>query len=179
MPMLNRLTGEEISDSALKDLSQLAKMQIELEAEIKITEMRLEQLKEKHKNLSMSLIPNKMDELGMADFTLKTGECVIVNPFYSGRMIEGMEEHAIGWLEKEKLDGVVKRLVTVPFERGDKRLPILLKLLNKEKFAFEKKETIHPMTMKALIRELTEKGKALPGDLFSVFVGKVTKIKAA
>ena len=56
-------------------------------------------------------------------------------------------------------------------------LIVLKKLLNDSGISFTDKESVHPQSLNAFIREQTEKGKALPHDLLGVHIGQIAKIK--
>lgn len=177
--MTNALTQQPIKDEELRSLSDLALKQLDLELECERREADLKQLQDTLLNLSTVIIPDKMAELGLSEFKLTDGHKVSVNKFYSASIIKEELHGAISWLEKNELGGVIKREINVPIEKGDssatKKIEAALKKL---KIEFEKKEGVHPMTLKSLFRDLSEAGKTLPTKFFKSFVGNVTKITA-
>jgi hypothetical protein len=177
--MINALTQQPIKDSELKSLSDLALRQLDLEQEIEARQEVLDKLNAELQQLGTLTIPDKMKELGLSEFKLANGWKVAVNPFYSASIIKERSPDAIAWLEKNDMGGVVKREINVPIEKGDakstKKIEASLKKLGIE---FEKKESVHSMTLKSLFRELSEKGKTLPSEFFKTFVGNITKITA-
>lgn len=177
--MINQLTQQPIADSDLLSLSALALKQLDLEVELERREADLAQLKETLITLSTITIPDKMKDLGLSEFKLTDGWKVSVNPFYSASIIKEEAHNAVEWLEDHELGGVVKREINVPIEKGDSvATEKIEKALKKLKIEFEKKESVHPMTLKALFGDLAEQGKTLPAKYFKTFVGNVTKITA-
>lgn len=175
--MKNPMTGEVISDQQLAGVTQLVELLITADKQIEEVEAHLKQLTENRNKLSMVLIPDKMAEIGMSEFRLTSGAKVTVKPFYSGKIIEGKEQEALKWLDENQHGGVIKSEVQVPFERGKReKLEALILLLSGNGYNFVKKEGVHAMTMKALLRELTEEGKTMPPEYFTTFVGKTTKV---
>lgn len=174
--MNNPMTGEPISDASIASLAAMALELQRLNESIESLEKTLELQKEESKKLSTTLIPDKMAELGMEEFKLSNGRKVVVKPFYSGKFIDGKNEQCVEWLETNGHGGVVKREISCPFQKGDGRIKEVTSLLFNMGIPFEKIENVHPMTFKALLRELTESGKTMPPDLFITFVGKTTKI---
>jgi hypothetical protein len=43
-------------------------------------------------------------------------------------------------------------------------------------FQVDKKEAVHPMSLKSWVKEMTENGSEFPSDLFGAFIGKKAKI---
>ena len=177
--MQNLLTGQEIKDEELRSLSDLALKQLDYEQMIERKTAELDKLQEGLRQLSTITIPDKMNELGLAEFKLSNGWKVQVKPFYSASIVKEEAPGAIKWLEDNKMGGVIKREINVPIDKGDSASTKKIEsALNKLKIFFEKKEGVHAMTLKALFKEQSEAGKTLPDKYFKTFVGNITKITA-
>ena len=67
--------------------------------------------------------------------------------------------------------------MTTSFSRGqDNQVAELISVCEKFGFAYNKKQKVEPMTLKAFVREQVETGKKLPFDLFGVYIANKTKI---
>lgn len=175
--MKNQLTDQPIADSALKALTTLAEQQIALTERIEKGMALLEKLNKELNTLSSLTIPDKMAELGMETFTLTSGHKVSVNPFYQCSIIKEEATKALDWLSTHGHEGVIKREISCPLQKGQKELADkIMKAMDKLGVSPIKSETVHHATLKSLFRELTENGKTVPANLFNTFVGKQTKI---
>lgn len=82
------------------------------------------------------------------------------------------------WLDDNNLGGVIKNEVVVSFDRGDneKAKELMLELQEKQLDCL-KEESVHPMTLKATLKEALSQGLNVPFDLFSVQTGVQVSIK--
>ena len=83
-----------------------------------------------------------------------------------------------GWSEFTDLyEDLIKNTITASFGRGqDNQVSELIKVCEDNGFAYNKKEKVEPMTLKAFVREQIEEGKKIPFDLFGVYIANKTKI---
>jgi len=175
--MKNELTGDEISESKLGRVAELANLMVALESEIAIKEIELARLAERLNDLSSKQIPDMMLEIGLRNFRLTNGAKIAVTPFYSAKIPDDLQEKAFGWLDETNNSSIVKCEVHATYSRGEiaKAKEVLAKLM-KLKLPFELSQSIHHSTLKAFVRERIENNKPLPHDLFGVFVGNKTTI---
>lgn len=174
------LTGEIVRDEQLTVISLLAEAQLKLERQIEQTEEQLSKLNEQLAAIRDTKLPDAMSEVGMSSFKLRDGAAIIIQPFYQGKIPEGRETEAFKWLRDHNFDSIIKRNVVCAFGKGQDELAAkLVKLLMKQRFEFQDKQSVHPQTMKAFIREQVEGGHNLPTDLLGVYVGKRAKVTPA
>lgn len=165
-------------DEQLSILSGKAMKQVELEDEIAQLEQTLKDRKADLSKISELEIPELMGELGVQDFTLKNGLKVGVKPFYAAKIPEEKSEQAFDWLESNGHDGIIKGQFIVMYRRPDKqRIGQFLDLARELGFETKDKLEVHPMTLKAFVREQIESGdEGFQRDLFGVYTGWKTKI---
>lgn len=176
--MRNQLTGEDIADSELSSLVDLARNQYRLERQIEKLESQLGEAKEKHRQVSQQLIPDKMMELGLDSIKLSDGTKVAVSKFYSASITPERMAAAHAWLRENGHGDLIKNTINCVLARGqDDRADKILKALTKLGVAYERKSAVHPMTLKAFVREMIEGGSTLPLDLLGVHVGNITKLE--
>ncbi len=176
----NALTGAPITDGELTTIALLATKQAECENQIAYLERQLEEAKEDLRVLQTERLPEAMAAIGLSSFKLADGSSVTVTPFYSGKIPDDKKSLAFAWLRDHNLGSLIKRNVTATFGMGqDKLAERAVKQLEKLGIHAEDKQSVHPMTLKSLIREQVEAGNDLPTDLFGVFVGSKSVITPA
>jgi hypothetical protein len=164
-------------DEQLGNLAKKVEEQASLEDQVTELETQLAEKKKDLQKVSMLEIPEIMQELGISRLTMKSGSAVEVKPFYSGKITEEKSDQAFNWLEDHGHEGIIKGELIIMYKRPDKqRLGQFLELAKELGFLVKDKLTVHPMTLKAFIKEQITEGSDLPRDLFNVYVGWVTKI---
>lgn len=164
-------------DKQLSVLSEWCQFQLDLEDDIEKAERRLDELKKQHREVSGIQIPDLMQSLGISDFTLKNGLRVKVSPFFGAKIPEPLEDQAFDWLEENHHEGIIKGEFIVQYKRADKqRLGQFIELANEMGFSTKDKLHVHPMTLKAFVKEQITSGQDLPRELFGVYTGWQTKI---
>lgn len=182
----DRIESVSQIDSA-KNLSEKVIELKSVEDEIKNAEKSISMLKEKAKTLSEFEIPKMMQEMNITKLKLKDGESIEIKPYYYASVAQGRGEDdsafierkskAFNWLRDNGLGDIIKNDVTVTFGRDEDNKAIAYATLAKEQgFEPVQKETVHAITLKALVRERLESGKEMPSDLFNVFAGNRTKL---
>jgi hypothetical protein len=178
--LLNPLTGTPISDADVQSIAELARQQYRLEKSIELLEKSLKEKKEELLKLQMVLIPARMEQVGMQEFTLKGKEVIAklrVDDFYSAKISEENELNAFKWLRDNGHAGIVKTQVVCNYTQKEQdQVKRLLSILRRNRIGFDKKDSVHWQTLRAFVREMKEGGKHIPDDLFGVFVGKKTKL---
>ena len=183
----DRIESVSQIDSA-KNLSEKVIELKSVEDEIKNAEKSISMLKEKAKTLSEFEIPKMMQEMNITKLKLKDGESIEIKPYYYASVAQGRGEDdsafierkskAFNWLRDNGLGDIIKNDVTVTFGRDEDNKAIAYATLAKEQgFEPVQKETVHAITLKALVRERLESGKEVPSDLFKTYAGNSTKIK--
>lgn len=168
----------EVDDSQLSKISKLANQQLELEHEIALIEEQLKMLKQEHKQVSQTDIPEAMAEVGMSEFKLQDGDKVTVQPYYSASIPKDRINEALDWLRDNNHEDLIKNTVSVDFGRGeDDRADTLRESLQSTGLSYTDKTGVHSSTLRAFVREQVEAGKSLPLDLLGVFIGQKTTIK--
>ena len=180
----DRIESVSQIDSA-KNLSEKVIELKSVEDEIKNAEKSISMLKEKAKTLSEFEIPKMMQEMNITKLKLKDGESIEIKPYYYASVAQGRGEDdsafierkskAFNWLRDNGLGDIIKNDVTVTFGRDEDNKAIAYATLAKEQgFEPVQKETVHAITLKALVRERLESGKEMPSDLFKTYAGNST-----
>lgn len=176
--LMNPVTGVAIPDESLSSLKKLIDMQLARESDITLLEKKLDELKEQHRKLSQETIPDKMQELGLSELRTDQGFMVRVQKFYSAKIPDEYRDKAVAWLRQTGNDGIIKTALSMAFGKGeDREVQRVSKLLKRAGIEFEAKQSIHPQTLKAFVREMVESGKQISHQMFGIYIGNVTKIE--
>lgn len=166
-------------DAALSKVSALAQQQVLLEDEIADLELIVSNRKKDLRTLQCDHLPAALAEAGLAAIELQDGSKITVKPYYDTSIPERMRDAAFEWLREHGHGDLIKRELKVSFGMGEdeqaQQARDALALLEAE---FSDKETVHPSTLKAFVKEQVEAGaEGFPLDLFGAQVGQRATIK--
>ena len=100
-----------------------------------------------------------------------------VNRFYSASIPKDRQEEAFTWLVDNGYGDLIKNVVATNFVRGQEEVAVsFAEELNDRGMAVNTKKWVEPMTLKAFVKDQTEQGKAVPNDLFGLYIGEKAKI---
>jgi len=174
---IEKMSNIDINQDSVKSISDKCNHLKNLNEQIKDQEEKLSLLKNKARDLEERVIPEMMQEAGVSLLKLADGSTVEVKPFYAAKIPESRVEEAFSWLRGKGFEDLIKNTVTASFNRGqDNQVSELIKVCEENGFAYNKKEKVEPMTLKAFVKEQVETGKELPFDLFGVYIANKTKI---
>lgn len=167
---------DEKPNDALAELSKLGDRQAELEEEILEEENKLKKLKDLHKEVSQQHIPELMDQLGLQNFTTTSGTQISVTENVRASIPVARKPEAFQWLRDHGNAGLIKRMVSVEFGRGEDEKASELSKALAETFELVKDEAnIHHSTLASFVKSQLESGVDIPLDLFGVFRQRVAK----
>ena len=165
----------EVSSDTLKQISDLARRQLRLEAELEQMEVQVKLKQEELRYVSENLLPNAMLEAGgMSMFALDSGEQIkIKKDLYCSVPKEGfpaVEE----WLRARGFEGIIKHQIMMQFGKGEDDAAIrAAEILIEAGYSPTDSKTIHPQTLKAFIKEQLGQGVDIPLKTFGAH--EVTK----
>ena len=160
-----------IADEELQGISALAKRAKVLQKEVEDLEAVTKERKDQLRKLTEQAIPEALAETGMRGFVMEDGSKVELKDFYSASISAARKAEAFQWLRDHKMDDLIKNTVSVKFGRGEDELcSRLLEILGTQGYPAEQTEKIEPMTLKAWVKEQTERGNEFPMDLFGAYI---------
>lgn len=169
----------KVKNTDLAAVAELGRKAKELEKDIDEHEALLKSYKEQYRKLTEETIPEAMTELNMKKFEMEDGSLVSIKPFYSASISEARRAEAYEWLREHGYDDIIKNTVSVRFGRGEDELcSRLLGLLGTNGYPADQAEKIEPMTLKAWVKEMVERGNEFPTELFGAYVGRKAVIKS-
>mgnify|MGYP003668260083 FL=1 len=168
-----------IADEELQGISALAKRAKVLQKEVEDLEAVTKERKDQLRKLTEQAIPEALAETGMRGFVMEDGSKVELKDFYSASISAARKAEAFQWLRDHGMDDIIKNTVSVRFGRGEDELcSRLLEILGTQGYPAEQAEKIEPMTLKAWVKEQTERGNEFPMDLFGAYIGQKAIIKS-
>jgi hypothetical protein len=191
---------KDISDDKLDQISELCTLQQRLEFDvneqyankidelipksisIKTIEEVLKRRKEKLRKLKQELIPSILNEVGLMELRLRTGEKIIVNDKVKPNITKAnMEKAKNEMIELEIQEGVMPELAQSSIESMFKEIIETqsteenMKLLIVNNVIFDIKTSIHSQTLAKYCRDRLAEGKPLPKSI-NCFQFQETKI---
>lgn len=150
------------------DVARVRKAVIELEKLRKEIEEDTAALDAKTKAataIETELLPTLFDEAGVSSLTID-GRPLKIKTEYHPFVLKANEQKFFAWLRKNKFDGIIKNELKVAFGKGeDGKAAKLAAELMKKRFVVAMKQGVHASTLKAFVKEQTEKRAPLPPEL--------------
>ncbi len=176
------------SDAQTASIASLVLEAERLRKEIVAAETKLETLQGEYNTCVKKHLPDALEVAGVSKITLKDGITIVevVSEFHAN-ISEERSVGAFAWLRDHKHDGIIKTKLEVSFGKGDAaKAAALTAVLIERKESFSSKESVHPGTLKAFVKEQKKKEKdmrvkgtpipEIPDALFGVFEERVAKV---
>ena len=174
-PLLNSL--EAVDKEKTSKLVELARTLVETKKAIEESEKKTKELKEKAKMLDEEQIPKFLQEMGVDAIKTPFGT-IGYNLKYRGYISKANQPLAHDWLRKEGHGDIIKTEVSASFGMGEAdKAQNMLATLRNNGMNPNFKEGVHHSTLSSWIKDMTEKGKDIPDELFGVYIANTTTIK--
>lgn len=141
-------------------------------------EEEFESAKSKVLQLRTQALPQLLDEAGIPGLDLDESTRVERDTEIYCSISKDNQQAAAKWLRENNLGSVVKENILIPIDKGDtERVKRITKLLISSKISFAELSTVHPQTLKALVKERLADGKAI-GTAITYHTQPVVNVKA-
>ena len=168
----------EVSDGELSTVSNLASKQLKLTAELATLEAEFKAKKEELRLTSEQELPDAMQAAGLTQIILSTGEKISIKEFYSAHISKANQEKAYQWLLSNGHEGLIKNEVLLKFGREESEtVRETVSALQSRGLAPEIRQSIHPSTLKAFVKEQLTTGNDIPTEPFGIYIGTKATIK--
>lgn len=168
-----------VGGSSLAQLADLTRTLLDRYADVEAAEVALKQATENARVLCEETIPCAMQELGLTEIKLETGEKLAIKQDVYASIPVAFRERAFNWLVEHGFGGLIKVEVNTHFGKGDmKNATSLYNELFKKGLEPELNQNVAPQTLKAFLREQIAAGANVPMDIFGarpVWTTKITK----
>ena len=168
---------QSIDGGTAKQLSGHVRQLRSLEEQIADAEDHIKALKQQKHSLSTEIIPNMMDEMGIQRLDVD-GVSVVRKNVVHASIPPARKEEAFEWLRQNGHDDIIKNDIICTFGRGqDNEAGHVFETLREHGFEPTQKVQVHPMTLKAFVREQIENGAEIDLDMFGAYILNTAEIK--
>ena len=162
----------------LGGIAKLAEDIAQKEADVAALEEKLKDAKKALLRLTDEELPLLMTELGVSSFKLSDGSQVEIKKTYGASIPVNSREEAFEWLRSNGHGDMVKNVVSVGFGMGEDSMAAEFKDLAMSKGLHpDQKESVHPSTLRAFVKDRVEEGAEFPMELFGAYIGQRAIIK--
>lgn len=159
-------------------MAELARALVEADAGVDEAEGALKDAKERARVLREETIPAAMQEMGLEEVKLETGQKISIKQDVYASIPAASKGQAYDWLNEHGFGGLIKVEVSTTFAKGeqDKALTLHTTLTNMG-LQPDLDQSVHAQTLKAFLREQIADGNNIPLDLFGarpVWTAKIT-----
>ena len=168
----------EVSDGELNIVSDLAKKQLQLARQVATLEEDLKAKKEELRLTSEQELPDAMQAAGLNQIVLSTGEKISIGEFYNAHISKANQEVAYQWLVENGHEGLIKNEVLLKFGREESEVvDETVSALQSRGLSPEVRQSVHPSTLKAFVKEQFTSGNDIPTEPFGIYIGTKATIK--
>ena len=168
----------EVSDGELSKVSVLANKQLLLANEVAELEANLKAKKEELRLTSEQELPDAMQEVGLTEIILSTGEKISVKEFYNAHISKANQAVAYKWLVDNGHESLIKNDVLLKFDRGGaEKVDQTVSALKARGLAPEVRQSVHHSSLKAFVKEQFTAGNDIPTEPFGIYIGSKAIIK--
>ena len=168
----------DVSDGELNIVSNLAKKQLQLARQVATLEEDLKAKKEELRLTSEQELPDAMQAAGLNQIVLNTGEKISINEFYNAHISKANQEVAYQWLVENGHEGLIKNEVLLKFGREESTVvDETVYALQSRGLSPEVRQSVHPSTLKAFVKEQFTSGNDIPTEPFGIYIGTKATIK--
>jgi|TARA_R100001594_G_scaffold102260_1_gene136877 hypothetical protein len=185
-PTFEDLTGEgavdswsnTASNSEISTVSNLAIKQLKLANELAELEGAVKAKKEELRLTTEQELPDAMQQAGLTEIVLSSGEKISISEFYSAHISKANQEQAYQWLISNGHEGLIKNEVMLKFGRGESGIVNeTVSNLKARGLSPEVRQSVHPSTLKAFVKEQLTSGNDIPTEPFGIYIGTRATIK--
>ena len=168
----------DVTDGELSIVSTLANKQLKLATEVAELEANLKAKKEELRLTSEQELPDAMQQAGLTQIKLSSGENISINEFYNAHISKANQEKAYGWLVANGHEGLIKNEVLLKFGREETGVvDETVSALQSRGLSPEVRQSVHPSTLKAFVKEQFTTGNDIPTEPFGIYIGTKATIK--
>lgn len=167
-----------VTDKELTIVSDLANKQLKLASELSELEAALKAKKEELRLTSEQELPDAMQQAGLTQIKLSSGENITISEFYNAHISKANQEKAYEWLVTNGHEGLIKNEVLLKFGREETEVvDQTVSALQSRGLSPEVRQSVHPSTLKAFVKEQITNGNDIPTEPFGIYIGTKATIK--
>ena len=167
------------TEDVLGRISKLADEMHDYSKQIAQNDLEGKKLKEQHRQIAEEQLPELFEEVGMSELKTKSGLPLKLKNVVHTSISKGRKPKAISWLDENGQGGMVKRCVTIDFDKTQEdKVKALLRLIGRGWPNHRVELDVHASTVKAFVKKRLEDGEVLPLDIFGVHCVDVVEISS-
>lgn len=152
---------------SLDDMASLARALVDADAAVEDADQALKDAKERARVLREETIPSAMQELGLEELKLVTGQKLSIKQEVYASIPASNKNAAFQWLNDNGFGGLIKIEVDASFGKGEQDAAMALyQELNSRGLTASFDQGVHAQTLKAFLKEQLAQGTNIPLDLF-------------
>lgn len=152
---------------SLDDMASLARALVDADAAVEDADQALKDAKERARVLREETIPSAMQELGLEELKLATGQKLSIKQEVYASIPAANKNAAFRWLNDNGFGGLIKIEVEASFGKGEQDAAVALyQELNIRGLTASFNQGVHAQTLKAFLKEQLAQGTNVPLDLF-------------
>ena len=163
---------------SLDSMAALARAMVDADASVEQAEVNLKEAKERARVLREETIPSAMQELGLEELKLDTGQKLSVKQDVYASIPSDKKDEAFQWLDENGFGGLIKVEVKTDYPKGEAQAAYaLFEELQTRGIQARYGQNVHAQTLKAFLREQIAAGTGVPLELFGarpVWTAKLT-----
>lgn len=170
------------NEGGLRAVVRMAELMVEQAREVERLTRELSEAKAALRRTETEDLPEMMRELGLSSVKLADGSTIEVSEDVECYISEERRAAAHAWLLEQGFGGLIKTQVITAFDRGEVEQALAYAQQATQAWPehpAELKDTVHPSTLKAFVKEQLAAGNTIPFDLFGVRPFTRAKYKAA
>lgn len=123
-------------------------------------------------------IPEAMDDAGVSEIRLTTGDRVIVRDVVRASISSAKMLEAVRWLEAHDGGDLVRTVISTSIPRDDREsVANVERALSEIGASVDRKDSVHWATLTAWVKERLAAGESIDTDLLGVYLGRKTEVK--
>jgi hypothetical protein len=170
---------------SLAEVRALAERQKLLEEELAALEAQVVVKKQELKQVAEIELPELLTLVGLPSITLADGSVIEIADNISASITDENRGPAHAWFREIGAGDLIKNIVSVTFGKGEDEYAQLLVhniqvMADQDAIKYgtlDQKESIHPSTLKAFVKERLKAGEPLPAETLKLYIGQTAKIK--
>lgn len=142
----------------------------ELETQVKAKKAEISDIAEKQ-------LPVLVESIGLGDeMPLANGTKLVIKRNHGASPLKDNRDKCWDWMEQNGYGHLVKRTVSVPFNKDEGKAWLLMAELEQQGIAFDNLRKVETQTLSKFVRDAEARGEEIPEDLFGVYRTAVAKI---
>ena len=172
-------TQASVDTVHIDKISEIANAQLSKKKELSESEDDVKRLKKEYIQISQVDLPEAMQSVGMASFTLDNGASISVKDQMRASLRKKNRVEVANWLKEHGAGSLIKDTVVIEFQKGENsRAEELIDLLVDKGFSnFHEDISINTGSLKALAKEKLAQGEDIPLELMGIFLYQESIIK--